>query len=305
MLKKTRVISYNLADRDRAHTGTDRSDLDIASMIERINAPDTQELVKNGDMFGYYGHETRARFGMNPPDVWVNPQTGENIRIEPAFRTIKLSASSDGTVTTQHEFLETDAGKYSLGLYSSNAGGFSSAIIRRKNNTGLYDVTGFHGYDYVNRPNYNTNRGGGMFDALFVENADGEMAFDSTDNITPERAALLSALETAILSQFDSISTALSSQTIVNHYQNEAMAAQNALINRDQKLEQLRQKRAARELEVFDSLICPSQPFSELVADWDGFMSQGTSDNDLKTSQQAKQETTTAQRERPRVFRHR
>ena len=287
MLKKTKVITYNLADRDRKHSGIDRSDLDIQSAINRINAPDTQELLKNGDMFGYYGHELRARFGMNPPDVWVNPSTGDNIRIEPAIRTIQLSANSDGSVTTQHEFLDTDTGKYAAQLYANNAGGFSSAIMRKRNNAGKFDVTGFYGYDYVRQPNYNSNRGNGMFDALFIEDEDGEFAFDSAHGVSSDNGMIQAALETAIMHQYDSINAAIQSQIMVNHYQQETLAAQDALITRQHKIESIRAKRIEREKAVFDSLVCPSVPFEQAMAQWDSFNSMGTSDKDLVTTQQA------------------
>lgn len=289
MSKKTRLITYNLADRDRTHVGVDRSDMDIRSMVNRINAPDVQELVNSGDMFGYYGHELRGRFGMNPPDVWVNPNTGENIRIEPAIRTIKLSADNDGNVTHQEEFLDTDTGKYSQRLYANNAGGFSSAVVRKRNSAGKYDITGFHGFDYVRSPNYNTNRGNGMFDALFWLDDEDEAAFDSATGISPERAALNAALETAIIHQLDSITTAIHADTMVSHYQSEAMAAQDALISREQRLANLRAKRQSREEDVFDSLICPSVPFNEVMAQWDGFSGMGTSDRDLRTVKSAKE----------------
>ena len=287
MAKKTKIITYDLADLGRKHTGTDRSDLDIQSMVNRINAPDTQELVASGDMYGYYGHELRARFGMNPPDVWVNPNTGENVRIEPAIRTIKLSANNQGIVTTQHEFLETDTGNYSAQLYSNNAGGFSSAIMRKRNNAGKFDVTGFYGYDYVRTPNYNTNRGNGMFDALFIEDEEGEFAFDSLTGLSAERMIIKSALETAILHQFDAVNAAVQSQVMVNHYQSEALTAQDALINREQKIEAIVSKRRQREADIVDSLICPSVPFDKAVAQWDSFNQMGTSDRDLITTEKA------------------
>lgn len=304
MLKKTKVITYNLADRDRKHSGIDRSDLDIQSAINRINAPDTQELLKNGDMFGYYGHELRARFGMNPPDVWVNPNTGDSIRIEPAIRTTQLSASNDGTITTQHEFLDTDTGKYAAQLYANNAGGFSSAIMRKRNNAGKFDVTGFYGYDYVRQPNYNSNRGNGMFDALFIEDEDGEFAFDSVHGVSSEHVLIQSALETAIMHQYDSISAAIQSQIMVSHYQQETLAAQDALITRQQKIESIRDKRIEREQAVYDSLICPSVPFEDAMAQWDGFNNLGTSDKDLITTHDATTKAGKIERskQRPRIF---
>lgn len=310
MSKRTDPITYNLADRDRKHVGVDRSDMNIRSMIERINAPDTQELVASGDLYGYYGHEIRARFGMNPPDVWVNPKTGENIRIEPALRTIELSADSDGNVTSRHEFLDTDTGKYSQKLYTSKAGGFSSAVMRKRGAAGKFDITGFYGFDYVRQPNYNTNRGNGMFDSLFwLDEDEAEMAFDSMDGLTPQQASHKSALEAAILHQYDSIVTANNADTMISHYQNELMQSQDEQISRREKLERLRQLRHDRKLEVYDSLICPSVSFDEAVAQWDSFNTQGTSDADLRTASDSKKadanQKRQQRRERTRIFKGR
>lgn len=290
MSKKTKLITYNLSDRGRSEgVGTDRSDVSIKSMVDRINASDTQELVASGDMYGYYGHELRGRFGMNPPDVWVNPETGESIRLEPAIRTIKLSADNDGNVSAQHEFLDTDNGKYSERLYANNAGGFSSAVMRKMGNAGKYDVTGFHGYDYVRQPNYNTNRGNGMFDAMFWTDEDAQMAFDSLAGLSPERAAMRAALETAIIHQYDSVASAINADTMITHYQNEAHAAQTALITRDKRQASLEQRRQERQDAIYDSLVCPSVSFDSISAEWDSFVNSGTNDSDLRTTASAKQ----------------
>ena len=305
MPKRTGVITYNLAERGRKHNGTDRSDLDIRSMVNCINAANTQELVKSGDLFGYYGHEVRARFGMNPPDKWVNPQTGEIIRIEPALRTIQLSADSDGNVTTKHEFMETDDGKYAQNLYVSNAGGFSSAIVRKRAASGLYEVTSFDGFDYVRQPNYNTNRGDGMFDSLFCLEEEEELAFDSLQPLTPSQAAVKTALESAILHQRDSIATAIHSEIMIGHYQNEAMSAQQSHLTRQQKIAAMRTRQAERKQEVYDSLICPSVSFDSLSTQWDSFAMLGTSDSDMRTisdAKKARDAQKSQDRERVKVF---
>lgn len=303
MPKKTRLITYNLSDRGRSKdVGTDRSDVSVQSMVDNINSSRTQELVNSGDMYGYYGHEIRARFGMNPPDVWINPKTNESIRIEPAIRTIKLSANSNGDVTTQHEFLDTDSGKYSERLYANKVGGFSSAVMRKRGAGGLYDVTSFNGYDVVRQPNYHTNRGDGMFDALFIEQEEGEFAFDSMASMTPHQSMIKSALETAIMHQYDSMLTAIQSDAMINHYQNEVVAAQEEAINRELRLNKLRASRQSRKEAIFDSLICPSVPFSEITAQWDSFNEQGTSDKDLRTTESAKKTHLDAKRQEERVY---
>ena len=69
MRMKTEILKYNLHDRGRKYTGQDRSNVDVSAMIQRINSPDTQELVSTGGLFGYYGHQIRQRFGMMPPET--------------------------------------------------------------------------------------------------------------------------------------------------------------------------------------------------------------------------------------------
>lgn len=301
MSKRTRLITYNLADRGREHSGIDRSDIDIRSIVNRINAPDVQELVNSGDMYGYYGHEIRARFGMNPPDKWVNPKTGEIIRIEAALRTIELSADNDGNVSTRHEFMDTEDGKYVQSLYLGKAGGFSSAMSRRMSSTGKYEVTSFNGFDYVRQPNYNTNRGDGMFDSLFWLDEADELVFDSMSSLTPERAAIMSALESAIIHQRDSVANAINSEIMISHYQQEAISAQDLLIARQQQMANVKARQQSRKEEIFDTLICPSVPFDEAAAQWDSFNMKNTSDKDLLTTESVKQARVDAERRHERV----
>lgn len=305
MSNRTRVITYNLADRGRQHNGVDRSGLDIRSMVNQINSPATQELVQSGDLFGYNGHEIRARFGMNPPDKYVNPATGAVINIEPAIRTIKLSADSDGNVTTQHEFLDTSDGRYANKLYANKAGGFSSAINRRRGDNGLYEVTGFYGYDYVRQPNYNTNKGYGAFDSIMAGMFDEEiMCFDSMgdEELSPERLMLMQALDMVIAAQYDSIHTAVAAEQIVGHYQDETLAAQDALIKACERQEMLRRRREERQLAVYDSMICQAVPFSEAVAQWDSFNMAGTNDAQIKPVN-AKKDEAKPVKPKPKLFR--
>ena len=285
MAKKTKVITYNLADRGRKYNGQDRSDLDITSMVEKINSPAVQELVSSGDLYGYNGHEIRARFGMYPPDQWIDEKTGRIIKIQPALRTIRLEADDDGNVVTQHEFLDTDDGQFAARLYTNKAGGFSSAINRRRKPDGYYEVTGFHGFDYVRTPNYATNKGDGMFDSLLNgAYTEGEACFDSLVELPQDQLVLKEALERIIIAQYDSMQTALHSEALVSHYQKEALAAQDALINAEVRRQKVLERKARREQEIYDSLICPSKPFEEIKAQWDSFHIGETSDADLQAS---------------------
>ena len=292
MLKKTKLITYNLKDRGRLDTtGINRNDVDIQSWINAINSPVAQELVNSGDMLGYYGHETRQRFGIMPPDTFVN-DAGETIIIEPAIRTILQSADNDGNVTVQYEFMNTTHGKFALQLYETNVGGFSGVAYRNpaKNSAGKHEVTGSYGGDYVKQPNYNTHRGNAQFDALILDSEECQAMYDSLVQASPQKAMLNRALETAIMSQYDSIATVMQANNLIEHYQNEAMSAQSELIAKHKRAETKRAMIERRKNEVYDSLICPSRPFNEVMAQYDSFTAKGTSDADLVTTHAKKEQ---------------
>lgn len=147
---QTEVITYNLAERGRKYRGKDRH-FNIAAVVAAINSPATQERVRKRDMLGYYGHWPRIKFGMDPAEGGL--ENGVPSLVEPAIVTTYLHANDDGTIEHRAEFLQTESGKVAEKLYESHVGGFSSAIIDNALRTEFY------GFDYVNEPNYSTNRG--------------------------------------------------------------------------------------------------------------------------------------------------
>lgn len=148
MTTTTPIITYNLNERGRQHTGKDRH-FNIGKIYGSINGPKTQERVRLRDMVGFYGHWTRVRFGLNPAEGGI--AEGRAHTIQPALVTTLLKAYPDGTVEHQAEFLDTEAGRLAASLYNGKTGGFSSAIEPNK-----LELVGF---DYVLEPNYSTNRG--------------------------------------------------------------------------------------------------------------------------------------------------
>lgn len=144
----TPLIRYSLKERGRKFRGVERN-FDIAAIVATINGGTCQERVRHRDMFGYYGHWARVRFGMNPAEGGMD--AGKAVAIEPALVTVLLKADADGTVQHQAEFLPTQAGQLAAKLFQARAGGFSSAIDTLKPE--------FFGFDYVLEPNYSTNRG--------------------------------------------------------------------------------------------------------------------------------------------------
>jgi hypothetical protein len=145
---RTGVIQYNLNDRGRELTGKPRQ-FNIGKVAAFINGARTQERIQKRDMFGYYGHWPRVKFGMMPPEGGI--YQGKLVKLEPAISTVHLKAFPDGTIEHEEEFLETDAGRTAQKMFESKKGGFSSA---------LSEVEGrFFGFDYVNEPNFDDNRG--------------------------------------------------------------------------------------------------------------------------------------------------
>lgn len=161
---KTPVITYNLKERGRQHRGVERN-FNIPAIVAAINSPACQERVQTRGMLGYYGHWPRLRFGMEPAEGGI--AEGKAQAVEPALVTVMLRAHSDGTIEHQAEFLDTGAGQLCARMYNSRVGGFSSAIDPRKPE--------MYGFDWVNDPNYSTNRG---YELVLDSVAAGEMTLD-------------------------------------------------------------------------------------------------------------------------------
>lgn len=155
MTLTTDLITYNVNERGRKARGRDRN-FDTAALAALINGPAVQEKVRHGDMFGYFGHWPRIKFGMEPAEGGVID--GKAISVPAALRTIELSADADGTIRHRAEFLDTNEGRIAARMYQSKAGGFSSAIDTVPR-TAPSLPAGFYGFDYVLEPNYSTNRG--------------------------------------------------------------------------------------------------------------------------------------------------
>ena len=206
--RKTKRIKFNLFERGRKHSGRDRANVDMKEMINQINHPKVQEMIKTGTLYGYNGHEIRRRYGMLPPESTLID--GKVVYLEPAFRTVEAYADKDGNVTHAAEFFDNEAGEYARKQYLARVGGFSSAQNYRRAGMGLVPV-GFFGFDYVMQPNYTTNVGDGqLFDGLAVpEQQDGLIAcFDSATDVSqlaPSEAMIAHLLEQQILRDFDSI----------------------------------------------------------------------------------------------------
>ena len=148
-LQQPPVITFNLKERGREHTGIKRN-FNIPRTIALINSPKCQERVRNRGMLGFLGHWPRIAFGMEPSEGGISQ--GKTQSIEPAVVTVLLRGHPDGTIEHKTEFLlESDTGKIAARAFAGKIGGFSSVID--------HSVPEFYGFDWVNDPNFSTNRG--------------------------------------------------------------------------------------------------------------------------------------------------
>lgn len=224
MANKTKEITYNLYERGRKYTGIDRNNMNVPLLVKMINSPAVQEMVKLGQLHGYYGHQIRALYGMTPPEtMFVN---GKTIRLEPAFKTIYLKAKDNGDVSHVAEFYNNDSGEFAKRQYQAGVGGFSTAISCEK--IGMsYNPTGFYGFDYVTQQNYYDNMGDGQL-------------FDSATARASEREQQL--LREQIVMQFDSIHQQL--QLIqANEHSLDLIQEQERQLQRESKRRALREQR--------------------------------------------------------------
>lgn len=163
-LPKIPLIKYNLKERGRQYRGQPRN-FDIKAICDSVNSPACQERVNTRAMLGYFGHKTRILAGLDPTEsVVINGKYNE---VEPAIITTHLSASLDGTIEHQTEFLDNASGRRAAAMFQNRVGGFSSVIDEKRPE--------FFGFDYVLDPNYSDNRGfsldsaGITFDSVLAE----------------------------------------------------------------------------------------------------------------------------------------
>lgn len=249
----TDPITFNVRDRGRTARGKDRN-FDTVALAKLINSPAVQEKVKHGDMVGYYGHWPRLKFGMDPSEGGI--VDGKVVHIDPAIRTVELSAKPDGTITHRTEFLNTPGGVVAKALYLSKAGGFSSAIVTAPN-TNPALPTAFEGFDYVKEPNFTFNRGHKLtLDS--VSEDDGLLVM--LDNVVDDYAG-----GSVVLAQlFDSVHTQLQ----------QALAALERSTMENESLVNMLAKGGAINLDSIhleDARIAPDR--NSLPEDWDRFTS--------------------------------
>lgn len=271
--RKTKRITYNLHDRGRLHSGKDRSNVDMKAMIDRINDPTVQDMIKSGTFWGYNGHEIRRRFGMNPPDSVIID--GKVVYLERAIRTLESTAKPNGDVTHVHEFLENESGEYARKQYLARAGGFSSAQNYKRAGLCLIPV-GFYGFDYVMQPNYATNVGDGqLFDGLAIpEEQDGLIAsFDDATDVTQLSASdamIAYLLEQQILRDFDNIHI----QSQLLNMNGQALDQIDVLANQIANREKREALQVQRQHDLCTGMIGEVRSFDSVCAEADTMLSK-------------------------------
>lgn len=246
--RKTKLITFDLKDRGRQFTGQDRSNVDLKSWVDLINSPQTQEMVSTGGMFGYYGHQIRQLWGMYPPETV--PLEGKLIKISPAIRTVELSASEDGIVNHRIEFLETPEGEHAYRQYKAKVGGFSIACDF-KNLLGKIIPTLMGGFDYVLQQNYLLNTSNGLFDSA-----------------VPMPDMVRNALELSVCEMYDCIHQCNYAEYLTENaaaQMLEAAELENRFLAEMAKEAKRKALQEKRQKAIYDSALCPTEPFSDFL----------------------------------------
>ncbi len=268
--RKTREITFNLKDRGRKHTGQDRTNVNYRQWIDLINSPATQELINTGSMLGYYGHQIRMLFGLNPPETVI--VDGKQINISPALRTVYMRCDEEGNVTHRQEFLETPEGEHAMRQYKAKVGGFSTAHDFKKEN-GIVYPTECCGTDYVLQPNYATNIGDGML-------------LDSIHNGV-DHSLVKATLEASVLEMYDSIHSTNFAMHMADSNLMRAVEAENNLLEVQLAAERRKQLQKEKQENLMDSLLCPTVSLDDYLKDGQMFNS-ATVVNSLEESKQEK-----------------
>ena len=148
--------SFNLFNSGRKLQQNGR-DYVIQSVQGMINSPETQEGLRLGEHYGYYGHQSRQNAKkLNIGETEIINIQGKPIVVQnvPSNVTREISCDDNGIVTHTQEILGTPTGIIVNGMYDA-AGGWSWATGGSQNLLTKQAIArSFHGFDYVLQPNY-------------------------------------------------------------------------------------------------------------------------------------------------------
>lgn len=151
----THTDRFSLFDKVRKGKQNNRKYM-LEAVKRMFNSQETQEGLRLGELYGYYGH-TRRELAKTPelPETSVIMVEGKPVVIEnvPASRTIAISVDDDGVVTHTEEIFDTAPGRIVASMLESRAGGWSWVTTGR-DSPAISIPTGYYGMDYVTMPNF-------------------------------------------------------------------------------------------------------------------------------------------------------
>jgi hypothetical protein len=267
MSRITKKISYNLNDRGRAHSGQDRSNVDVPAMIRKINSPHIQEQVDSGTLNGFCGHQIRQLYGMIPPETAV--LDGKVIPLEPAIRTVYIHAAEDGTVTHQQEFYDNLMGEHVRRQYEAKIGGFSTAVNYIIDGMRLLPNV-FGGMDYVFAPNFLENASIGLFDSA---------------NTAEEMPLIKTMLEFELITLFDSAEESNQNADYLKAMSDRARAAEKELRILKAQTRRRIEKTNQMTIDAYDSALCSGRTsFDRQVEQAQEFLSMNVNEAEKEKS---------------------
>lgn len=152
---RTHTDRFNIFN-DGRKLGSNKRNYILNSVRTMFESMETQELLRTGEAYGYYGHSVRQRVGkLNVMETEIINVNGKPVVVDnvPACRTTAISIDDDGTVTHTQEIFDTPTGRIVDSLISSQVGGWSWATSGR--DTKAASITkAYAGMDYVLQPNY-------------------------------------------------------------------------------------------------------------------------------------------------------
>jgi hypothetical protein len=152
---------FSLVDLHRHHTAQNGRKYMLQAVDRTINSQETQERIKLGEAFGYYGHGRRELNYKNTGSIKLQETSvimveGQPIIVDnvPSNRTLDIRLNmADGIVTHTQELLDTPTGQIVDGMEKSLAGGWSWAT-KGGTQGGQSIIREYAGMDYVKNPNF-------------------------------------------------------------------------------------------------------------------------------------------------------
>ncbi|WP_147200809.1 head processing protein [Pantoea sp. CCBC3-3-1] len=152
---KTHTDRFALFDKVRKGKQNNRNYM-LEAVRAMFNNPETQEGLRLGELYGYYGHSRRQLAGsMELPETAVVMVEGKPVVLDniPSNRTIELSVDDNGVVTHTEEIFDTPTGRIVASMLESRAGGWSWVTTGR-DSPAVSIPKAFYGFDYVTMPNF-------------------------------------------------------------------------------------------------------------------------------------------------------